>query len=585
MAGNDKTHPIADEWGRIKNFDFCAEEEPTTTWPYMVWIQPSTGSLKVRNWLDTEWVSLATADHGQLVGLLDDDHPQYSPVSGARPFTGEVTFEAGIAFDAPSGSNLVTFPTGQAAGLKLLDTNLVEYLQIDTDPQLEMIFNGWQADIDIFFNANGVEKAVAIRGSDGAFTAGGLDPDDVLTGLKVAFNIGFSAQRITNSAAGPSFEFYKARGSAGSPANIQAYDELGGLTWRGYAGGNDYSARLFVDVLTVVGDNIPGRFRFQTTDTGDDTNFEDCFTVSKYGIIVNTSARDIDFIVYNDAGSKSLFLDGADGLATMAGPSLGVGDGWWIGNAAGPKVTFDSGNNYLEIVSCEVFVDPSNTISAPDGTFHVHTASAGAVTANGSFDDLVVENTSVGISLLFDSEQVGGLIWGTGGSTVDSVYHAIVVYGADHASYADKMRIFVANANRLWIDGSGNGYPGGNKTQDWGLSGTAWRDVWAETYQLESDFFLLDHRQTPEGEIVPVDDLAVICGIRGSGRYDPRSGMEVIDDDTLPRWMLTRDAETGETLYCEDGKPWVSNVMMFSLLIGTARQLAQRLETLEARIS
>jgi hypothetical protein len=29
-------------------------------------------------------------DHGALTGLADDDHPQYSLVSGARAFTGEV---------------------------------------------------------------------------------------------------------------------------------------------------------------------------------------------------------------------------------------------------------------------------------------------------------------------------------------------------------------------------------------------------------------------------------------------------------------------------------------------------------------
>ena len=56
MSGHDEMHPIADRWGRIKNFDFCSEEEPVVTWHYMLWIQPSTATIKVRDKDDKDWI-------------------------------------------------------------------------------------------------------------------------------------------------------------------------------------------------------------------------------------------------------------------------------------------------------------------------------------------------------------------------------------------------------------------------------------------------------------------------------------------------------------------------------------------------
>lgn len=64
MSGHDDTHLIGDKWGRIKNIDICSEAEPTTTWPYMMWIKPSTAELKVRNKADTAWVGVGGAGGG-----------------------------------------------------------------------------------------------------------------------------------------------------------------------------------------------------------------------------------------------------------------------------------------------------------------------------------------------------------------------------------------------------------------------------------------------------------------------------------------------------------------------------------------
>jgi hypothetical protein len=60
----------------------------------------------------------------------------------------------------------------------------------------------------------------------------------------------------------------------------------------------------------------------------------------------------------------------------------------------------------------------------PDGTLHVHTASAGAVIANAVADDLVVENSGDGgITILTPATNTGYLLFGnpTDGSTAGSV--------------------------------------------------------------------------------------------------------------------------------------------------------------------
>lgn len=65
-----------------------------------------------------------------------------------------------------------------------------------------------------------------------------------------------------------------------------------------------------------------------------------------------------------------------------------------------------------------VFIDDSDNVSiniaAGDGTLHVHTASAGAVTANSGVDDLIVENnTGGGITILTPDAVTSSLFFGS----------------------------------------------------------------------------------------------------------------------------------------------------------------------------
>ena len=130
-------------------------------------------------------------------------------------------------------------------------------------------------------------------------------------------------------------------------------------------------------------------------------------------------------------------------------------------------------------------------------------------------------------------------------------------------------------ATVMQLDGStGNVFPGGNKTQDFGLPATAWDDAYADDWHNVADLYLLDR----------LDDLAVICGIQPSGEVDPRTGLPLIDDKSLPEWVFTKDKKGKEVLYDPDGRPYLSVKMLSSLSFGAIRQLKEWVERLETQI-
>jgi hypothetical protein len=89
--------------------------------------------------------------------------------------------------------------------------------------------------------------------------------------------------------------------------------------------------------------------------------------------------------------------------------------------------------------------------ATPDGTLHVHTASAGTVTASGDGDDLVVENNgNVGLSLLCPDASVGRLIYGSPTSNNN--------VALEYITSADTMRVLFDTTTeviRFSLSGSG----------------------------------------------------------------------------------------------------------------------------------
>lgn len=114
----------------------------------------------------------------------------------------------------------------------------------------------------------------------------------------------------------------------------------------------------------------------------------------------------------------------------------------------------------------------------PDGTFHIQTGSAGAVTASASGNDLVVEAVlSSGMSMLSPNNGAGTFMWGFPAS---NAYHYIQAFGSTHGS-AGYMVCVVAGATAYWVHPSGHFYPGTNKVQNLGLPTNRWLCVYSSS--------------------------------------------------------------------------------------------------------
>jgi hypothetical protein len=104
-------------------------------------------------------------------------------------------------------------------------------------------------------------------------------------------------------------------------------------------------------------------------------------------------------------------------------------------------------------------------------------------------------------------------------------------------------------------------YPAAHKTQNCGGESYAWDHVFSDDFDNVADFYNLDN----------LDDMAVLKSIRGSGKICPETGMELIDDDTLPAWMLAH--RDGEVVKDPDGKPYIRLKILLSLIMGALRQV------------
>jgi len=131
--------------------------------------------------------------------------------------------------------------------------------------------------------------------------------------------------------------------------------------------------------------------------------------------------------------------------------------------------------------------------------------------------------------------------------------------------------------------------PLNHKLQDLGGPSAAWDDAYANDWHNVADFFFLDHRRVQGavspcgipvagGALIPVDDIEVIKAIKPSGVFDPKTGLELIDDNTLPEWLLSKDKVSGKALYDKEGKPYLSLKALISLCLGAIRQLDRKIE-------
>lgn len=155
--------------------------------------------------------------------------------------------------------------------------------------------------------------------------------------------------------------------------------------------------------------------------------------------------------VHNSAASSTAQIQMTNGTTTDAaakGVEIGL-------EASGSALFWHRENSYLRFGTNNaerMRIDSAGKvgigIAAPDGTLHVHTATAGTITANGAADDLVIENSSAGgLSILTPNTATAYLMFGD----ADDNNVGAISYG-----HASDVMIFDVNASeRMRIDSAG----------------------------------------------------------------------------------------------------------------------------------
>ena len=171
------------------------------------------------------------------------------------------------------------------------------------------------------------------------------------------------------------------------------------------------------------------------------------------------TAQDLDFA--GDSGTGAVDLDSQ--TFTISGTANEIET-----SASGQTLTVGLPDNVtitgdLTVDTNTLFVDSStNKVSigttSSDGTLHVHTGSAGVVTAAAAADDLVIENSNAaGLSLLFDdtsTNSYGVIYWGN--ETDGNADGRIEYFGSTYVTAGDRQAMLfrAAAVERLRLQGT-----------------------------------------------------------------------------------------------------------------------------------
>lgn len=138
-------------------------------------------------------------------------------------------------------------------------------------------------------------------------------------------------------------------------------------------------------------------------------------------------------------------------------------------------------------------------------------------------------------------------------------------------------------------------YPDTPDAKDLGGVGHEWEDFYVHQTPTVGDFYFMDYREV-KGKKVEFSDLAAIEAIKSSNKVDKRSGLYLIDDDTIPEFLKFKNKKTGKVQYNKEGKPYLDLKTMISLNMGGLREVhskvnsnmetvLERFNQLEARLA
>ena len=255
----------------------------------------------------------------------------------------------------------------------------------------------------------------------------------------------------------------------------------------------------------------------------------------------SNSAPGLSFASDTNTG---FFSGGADkiGFATGGVERLEIGSSEVVFNDPSNDVDFrveSNGNTHM------LFVDAGNDRvgigTTPDGTLHVHSGTAGTVTANGNADDLVVESSGTGgISILTPDASTGYLIFGSPTSDEGAILR-----------YSDSNNVFTIgteDANGLLQFRTGAGTEAA-RIDSSGRMGIGLSSNITSLLHVESSF---------------AGTLAEIKNTRGSASTD--NGLLVETSTTAAKTLLVQNAGTERFSVKGDGTGYLNG----SLGIGTS---------------
>ena len=196
----------------------------------------------------------------------------------------------------------------------------------------------------------------------------------------------------------------------------------GGLTG---LGDDDHS------IYALLAGRSGGQSLIGGTDASDDLTLSSTAHATKgsvkivHGTSGGTASGGTDLIIDSSGSAGATFLsaDASAAQLRLGSASLGMGarvswnydaDQFVIEtNKAGAFILLKTGDQVqaMKIDSSQHIV--VGTIATPDGTFHIHTASAGTVSAPVSASDLVIEsNVNAGITILTPNNRLGSIFFG-----------------------------------------------------------------------------------------------------------------------------------------------------------------------------
>jgi hypothetical protein len=237
----------------------------------------------------------------------------------------------------------------------------------------EIVFNEDSQDIDFRVEGNNSANLLFIDGGNDhicintSTDAGGVL--NIKTTDNTANLVLFSTD--ADASVGPVLDLYR---DSSSPADG---DIMGNINYKAENSASEIIT--YANIIGVLGDvtdgTEDGQLRIQTMTAGSNVNR---ISVDTTETVINNSSKDLDFRVESDGNANMLFVDG--------------------------------GNNRVGI----------GTNTPQVGTLHVHTATAGTVTASPQADDLVVEsNTEAGITILSPDDQTARIRFSSPSTNTD----------------------------------------------------------------------------------------------------------------------------------------------------------------------